>query len=138
MLLLGAAATLSAQEVFSWRDGRGNNAYSDTPRNLVPAKAKLFNVRTQTASPAVSNAAQSASDAGDSLTDEQTKLNQKIAARNKAIEARNKKIEADNKKRKDAGCKAARLNRKIAESSRVNSREELIERYDQEIKQLCN
>lgn len=136
-LLLGAVATLSAQEVFSWRDSRGYNAYSDTPRHLQPAKTRMFNVRTQTVSAPVKTAAQSAS-GPDSLTDQQAKLSQQIAERNKAIEAKNKKIEANNKKRNEAGCKAARLNRQIAEGARTNNREALLQRYDQDIQQFCN
>ncbi|WP_066570310.1 DUF4124 domain-containing protein [Snodgrassella sp. CFCC 13594] len=137
--VLGSTIIVSAQEVFSWRDRRGYNAYSDTPRNLTPAETRMFNVRTQTSVPSVSpqTTANAASDPG-SLAEQQAQLSQQVAARNKAIEEQNKQIAAENKKKNETSCKTARLNRQAADSIRSNNRDALIQRYEQDIKQFCN
>ena len=51
MVLMGSTLIAGAVEVYTWRDNKGVNEYSDTPVNLLPAKTQRFNVRTQVATP---------------------------------------------------------------------------------------
>lgn len=130
------AAASSAAEVYTWRNANGSTTYSDVPRRLQPAHAKLVNVRTHTVyAPALQTA--SSGDEG-SIADQQNRLNRKITETNKQIEAQNKKIAEENQSMKDDNCKAARLNRDYAESARTQNREALKQRYDADIAKYCN
>ena len=135
---LSVSASLSAKEVFNWKDNRGVNTYSDVPRNLQPAQSNLMNVNTQTvtqaAPPAAAPGAQAASG---SIAEHQLQLSQQIAAQNKATEEQNKKIEAANRQQQEDNCKAARLNRTIAEGARTDNRAALLARYDADIQKFC-
>ena len=137
-LALSVSASLSAKEVFNWKDNRGVNTYSDVPRNLQPAQSNLMNVNTQTvtqaAPPAAAPGAQAASG---SIAEQQLQLSQQIAAQNKATEEQNKKIEAANRQQQEDNCKAARLNRTIAEGARTDNRAALLARYDADIQKFC-
>ncbi len=135
---LSVSASLSAKEVFNWKDNRGVNTYSDVPRNLQPAQSNLMNVNTQTvtqaAPPAAAPGAQAASA---SIAEQQLQPSQQIAAQNKATEEQNKKIEAANRQQPEDNRKAARLNRTIAEGARTDNRAALLARYDADIQKFC-
>ena len=132
-----ASGVVHAQEVFSWKDKSGSTTYSDVPRNLKPADTNIINMRTQKVTPpASSEAPAAASDA--SLAEQQTDLNSKLAQKNKEIEENNKKIEAENREQKQADCKRAQLNRSLAETARVPNRDELLNRYNQDVANFCN
>ena len=136
-LILGISAGEGAKEVFNWKDG-GVNTYSDVPRNLQPARSNLMNVNTQTVTAAVTPAAvPSAQAASGSIAEQQLQLSQQIAMQNKATEEKNKQIDAQNRKQQEDNCKAARLNRTIAESARTDSRDALLARYDADIQKFC-
>lgn len=137
MVLMGSTLIAGAVEVYTWRDNKGVNEYSDTPVSLSPAKTQRFNVRTQTttslAQPKINAEASS-----DSLTDQQAELNRKIEEQNKQTAEQNKKIAAENKKNRDAACKTSQMNRKMADSLRTNNRDALIKRYDEDVRLNCN
>ena len=135
---LSVSASLSAKEVFNWKDSRGVNTYSDVPRNLQPAQSNLMNVNTQTVTQAVPPAATPGEQAASgSIAEQQLQLSQQIAAQNKAIEANNKKIEDANRQQKEDNCKAARLNRAAAEGARTENRAAFLARYDADIQKFC-
>lgn len=137
-LVLGVSASLSAKEVFNWKDSRGVNTYSDVPRNLQPAQSNLMNVNTQTVSQAVPPAAApGAQAASGSIAEQQLQLSQQIAAQNKATEENNKKIEEANRQQKEDSCKTARLNRTAAEGARTENRTALLARYEADIQKFC-
>ena len=137
-LALSVSASLSAKEVFNWKDSRGVNTYSDVPRNLQPAQSNLMNVNTQTVTQAVPPAATpGAQAASGSIAEQQLQLSQQIAAQNKAIEANNTKIEDANRQQKEDNCKAARLNRAAAEGARTENRAAFLARYDADIQKFC-
>ena len=125
-LLLSSILIVNAAEVFTWRDSKGNNQYSDAPKQLVPANTQKFNVRTHTTTslaPPVQNASLSASDV-DSLAAKQAEVN--------------RQIEEQNRKNREDACKTSKINRRIAENMRTNQRDSLIKRYDDEIRNNCN
>ena len=128
---------LHANEVFQWKNNRGNNSYSDVPNNLRPSQSTVINMRTHKVVPPVS--ASVPPDALDdaSLAEQQRMLNDRIAQKNAETDKKNKEIEDENRKTKEASCKTARLNRSFAESLRTN-REAAIQRYDADIAQFCN
>ena len=137
LAVLLVSGSLSAQEVYNWRSGSGSNAYSDVPRNLKPSNANVINVRTQRVTPPAPAAPADTAAADGSLAEQQAELNNKLAQQNKEIEERNKKIDEENRQQREADCKRARLNRTSAESARVINREELLQRYDQDIAAFC-
>ncbi|KEQ00197.1 hypothetical protein SASC598J21_020800 [Snodgrassella alvi SCGC AB-598-J21] len=136
MVLMGSTLIAGAVEVYTWRDNKGVNEYSDTPVNLSPAKAQRFNVRTQVATP-VAASQPNAEASSDSLTEQQAKLNRKIEEQNKQTAERNKKIEEQNKKNREAACKTSKMNRQMADSLRTNNRDALIKRYDEDVRVNC-
>ena len=139
-LLLSSILIVNAAEVFTWRDSRGNNQYSDAPKQLVPANTQKFNVRTHTTTslaPPVQNASLSASDV-DSLAAQQALVNRKIEEQNRRTAEQNKKIDEQNRKNREDACKTSKINRSIAENLRTNQRDNLIKRYDEEIRNNCN
>ena len=139
-LLLSSILIVNAAEVFTWRDSRGNNQYSDAPKQLVPANTEKFNVRTHTTTslaPPVQNASLSASDV-DSLAAQQALVNRKIEEQNRRTAEQNKKIDEQNRKNREDACKTSKINRSIAENLRTNQRDNLIKRYDEEIRNNCN
>ncbi|NUF09444.1 MULTISPECIES: DUF4124 domain-containing protein [Snodgrassella] len=136
MVLMGSTLIAGAVEVYTWRDNKGVNEYSDTPVNLSPAKAQRFNVRTQVATPAAAPQP-NAEASSDSITEQQAKLNRKIEEHNKQTDERNKKIEEQNKKNREAACKTSKMNRQMADSLRTNNRDALIKRYDEDVQLNC-
>ena len=139
-LLLSSILIVNAAEVFTWRDSKGNNQYSDAPKQLVPANTQTFNVRTHTTTslaPPVQNASLSASDV-DSLAAQQALVNRKIEEQNRQTAEKNKKIDEQNRKNREDACKTSKINRRIAENMRTNQRDSLIKRYDDEIRNNCN
>ena len=136
MVLMGSTLIAGAVEVYTWRDNKGVNEYSDTPVNLSPAKTQRFNVRTQVATP-VAASQPNAEASSDSLTEQQAKLNRKIEEQNKQTAERNKKIEEQNKKNREAACKTSKMNRQMADSLRTNNRDALIKRYDEDVRVNC-
>ncbi len=139
-LLLSSILIVNAAEVFTWRDSKGNNQYSDAPKQLVPANTQKFNVRTHTTTslaPPVQNASLSASDV-DSLAAQQALVNRKIEEQNRQTAEKNKKIDEQNRKNREDACKTSKINRSIAENLRTSQRDNLIKRYDEEIRNNCN
>ncbi len=139
-LLLSSILIVNAAEVFTWRDSKGNNQYSDAPKQLVPANTQKFNVRTHTTTslaPPVQNASLSASDV-DSLAAQQALVNRKIEEQNRQTAEKNKKIDEQNRKNREDACKTSKINRRIAENLRTSQRDNLIKRYDEEIRNNCN
>ena len=139
-LLLSSILIVNAAEVFTWRDSKGNNQYSDAPKQLVPANTQKFNVRTHTTTslaPPVQNASLSASDV-DSLAAKQAEVNRQIEEQNRRTAEKNKKIDEQNRKNREDACKTSKINRRIAENMRTNQRDSLIKRYDDEIRNNCN
>ncbi len=139
-LLLSSILIVNAAEVFTWRDSKGNNQYSDAPKQLVPANTQKFNVRTHTTTslaPPVQNASLSASDV-DSLAAKQAEVNRQIEEQNRRTAEKNKKIDEQNRKNREDACKTSKINRSIAENLRTSQRDNLIKRYDEEIRNNCN
>ncbi|MCO6504210.1 MAG: DUF4124 domain-containing protein [Snodgrassella sp.] len=139
-ILLSSIIVVNAAEVFTWRDSKGNNEYSDAPKHLIPANAQKFNVRTHATTslaPPRQTAAVSASDV-DSLAAQQALVNRRIEEQNRQTAEQNKKIQEQNRKNREEACKTSQINRKIAENMRTNQRETLIKRYDEEIRNNCN
>lgn len=136
MVLMGSTLIAGAVEVYTWRDNKGVNEYSDTPVNLLPAKTQRFNVRTQVATP-VAAPQPNAETSSDSIAEQQAKLNRKIEEQNKLTDERNKKIEEQNKKNREAACKTSQMNRQMADSLRTNNRDALIKRYDEDVRLNC-
>ena len=139
-LLLSSILIVNAAEVFTWRDSKGNNQYSDAPKQLVPANTQKFNVRTHTTTslaPPVQNASLSASDV-DSLAAQQALVNRKIEEQNRQTAEKNKKIDEQNRKNREDACKTSKINRSIAENLRTSQRDNLIKRYDEEIRNNFN
>lgn len=138
-ILLSSFFVANAAEVFTWRDSKGNNEYSDSPRQLVPAKAQKFNVRTHTTtSLAPAPLTATAASEPDSLAAQQAMVNRRIEEQNRKTAEQNKQIQEQNKKNREEACKTARINRKIAENMRTAQRQELINRYDSDINNNCN
>ena len=130
-LLVGLSATATAAKpVFNWKEGNGVTKYSDTPRGLKLGKSNVMNVRTQTVVP--QSAARPA--VPESLADRQAQLSQEIAMRNRQIEEYNAKALEHNQKLEQ--CNNARSSRRLAESAR--NRDQLIQKYDEEISRFCN
>ncbi|WP_027009611.1 DUF4124 domain-containing protein [Conchiformibius kuhniae] len=123
------AGTASAAAVYNWKEG-GTTKYSDTPRGLKIGKSNVMNVRTQTVIP------QSAArpTMPESLADRQAQLSQEIAMRNRQVEEQNAKALEHNQKIEQ--CNNARSSRRLAEGAR--NREQLIQKYDEEIARHCN
>ncbi|MCX8749670.1 MULTISPECIES: DUF4124 domain-containing protein [unclassified Snodgrassella] len=137
VVLMGSTIMAGAVEVYTWRDKKGVNEYSDAPVQLTPAKTQRFNVRTQVVTPLA--APQPSAQAGsDTLTEQQAQLNRKIEEQNKKTDEQNKRIEAQNKKNRESACKTAQMNRKMADSLRTNNRDALIQRYDEDVRLNCN
>lgn len=130
-LLAGLSATATAAApVFNWKEGNGVTKYSDTPRGLKLGKSNVMNVRTQTVVP--QSAARPA--VPESLADRQAQLSQEIAMRNRQIEESNAKALEHNQKVEQ--CNNARSSRRLAENAR--NRDQLIQKYDEEIARFCN
>lgn len=124
-----------ADSVFTWKEGNGHNSYSDVPRQLQPTRANTINIRTQTIqTPQIT----SPQNTNSTISEQQSKLSEKIISENKKIEEKNKKIDEENQRNKEDNCKAARLNRQLAEAARTNHREALLQRYDSDINKFCN
>ena len=132
-LVLTAVASMAiAQDVqvFSWKNSKGNNAYSDVPNNMHMGRSNVINVRTGTVTPppmAVNN------NAPITLVEAQQQLNEQIAAENKRREEEAAKRAAEIK---EENCKTAKMNRANAENAR--NKAELIPKFDAAINQYCN
>jgi flagellar biosynthesis GTPase FlhF len=137
MVLMSSTIIAGAAEVYTWRDKKGINEYSDAPVQLTPAKANRFNIRTQASTP-LATPQPDAQASSDSLSEQQAQLNRKIEEQNKLREEENKKIAEQNKKNREAACKTAKLNRNMADSLRTNNRDALIQRYDEDVRINCN
>ncbi|WP_373740073.1 DUF4124 domain-containing protein [Neisseria sp.] len=131
-------AHLPAADVYTWKNSRGGNSYSDAPRNLQPARSSTVNIRTHSVTkPAAPAVETPSSEGGNTLAEQQQALSKKIADENKKIEEQNKKIEEQNRQQKAENCQTARLNRQAAETAR-NNREALIKRFDADVGKYCN
>lgn len=132
-VLFSTTVTAIADEVFLWND-RGHNTYSDTPNNLPTSRVQIFNVRNQSVSEMKSPSAAAASDPDAEIK----KQNEQVEERNKQVDEKNKKIAEDNKRMKREACRTAQMNRKMADSLRVNNRDALIQRYNDDVNTYCN
>lgn len=132
VLMLAAAQSGFALEVYNWKSANGVTVYSDAPKNLRIKNTKVMNVRTHT-SHAQTNAMPPVPE---SLADQQAMLSQKIAAQNRQIEQQNAKIAADMQKAKEENCRTAQSSRKLAEGAR--NRDQLVQKYDADIERYCN
>lgn len=137
LILSGLLASqgVYAEEVFQWKNTRGNNSYSDVPNNLRPSQSTQINMRTHKVVPPATASVPATDNL--SLSEQQRLLNDKIAQQNAETDKRNKEVEEANRKNRESSCKTARLNRSFAESLRTN-REAAIQRYDADIAQFCN
>ena len=135
--LASSTIMATAAGVYTWRDHKGVNEYSDVPTQLTPAKTQRFNVRTHSSTP-LAKPKPNAEASSDSLAEQQAQLNRKIEEQNKLRDEQNKKIEAQNKKTREAACKTAQMNRKMADSLRTNNRDALIQRYEEDVRINCN
>ena len=133
--LLLVAGSVSANDVYNWKNNKGTSSYSDVPPNLKYGQTQRVNVRTSTSTPAAP-AVTAASKEG-SLIEQQAKLNEQINAQNKEIDEQNEKIKEQNKQQREDNCKTAKLNRSFAESARTANRAELISRDDQDSTNYC-
>lgn len=132
VVLTAIAGVAIAQDVqvFSWKNSKGNTAYSDIPNNMQMGRSNVINVRTGTVMPppiAVSK------DTPITLIEAQQQLNEQIAAENKRREEEATKRAAEIK---EENCKTAKMNRANAENAR--NKAELIPKFDAAINQYCN
>lgn len=132
-VLLASASHASAKKpvVYSWKTVSGSTAYSDTPYHLRLNNTNTVNIRTQTV-----RAKSARPVVPESLADQQAMLSQQIAIRNRHVEEQNAKIAAEMQKAKQENCQTAQSNRTLAESAR--NRDQLIQKYDADIKRYCN
>ena len=143
------SGSLSAKEVYRWKEKAGYNKYSDVPRGLKPTESTIINVRTHKVTPPATSSVQPSpvTTVGDpnatppnaqpSLAEQQAAISAKIAGENKAAEQRNKEIEEQNKQAAEANCKTAQMNLSYAQTAKTDKREALIERFNQDVSKYC-
>lgn len=144
--LLTFSGSLMAEDVYNWRNARGNNTYSDVPRNLRQEGSNILNVRTQTTRPAAAPAGQNQNqmpqingNQGEiSAADLQAAANQKAIEENKAAEEENRKLREQNEATRVSNCNVAKLNLQHAQTARTNNREQLIQQYQNNVNTYCN
>lgn len=130
IVLASLSATAADTQVYNWKDSKGNNVYSDTPRNMREGESGTINLRTGTVTAPVIEKTEPTS-----LIEMQAQLNEKIIAENRRREEENNRLIAETKAE---NCKTARMNLDTVNKSNARNKDDLIPKYNADIAKYCN